>query len=184
MPARSWRPGLRVAVFLTAAVLVAPVGATQRFPGDQIFVTTALHKIHVTIAPAEWAVLQTSTPRGGTASGTLGGSEYRDDKGRLIHVGSGFGGYFLGPTSYVSGNLGIGTETPTDKLTIKLAGEIQRGAARAMGYEIAEPAPEETVEPSADGETEAPAPQKKRKKKKAESYNPIVQVHYANFIIQ
>ncbi|MBP7132116.1 MAG: flagellar basal body-associated FliL family protein [Aquabacterium sp.] len=67
---------------------------------------------------------------------------------------------------------------------IKLAGEIQRGAARAMGYEIAEPAPEETVEPSADGETEAPAPQKKRKKKKAESYNPIVQVHYANFIIQ
>ena len=98
MPARSWRPGLRAAVLLIAATVMASVGAsvgaTQRFPGDQIFVTTALHKIHITIAPSEWTVLQTSTPRGGTASGALGGSQYRDDKGRLIHVGSGFGGYF------------------------------------------------------------------------------------------
>jgi spore coat protein H len=64
------------------------------FPGDQIFQTTKLHKIHITIDPGEWAVLQTSTPRGGTAGGALGGSEYRDAQGRLIHVGSGFGGYF------------------------------------------------------------------------------------------
>lgn len=68
---------------------------------------------------------------------------------------------------------------------VQLASEIQRGAARAMGYEIEEPEPEPVVEPSAEGEGEesAPAP-KKRKKKKVESYNPILQVHYANFIIQ
>ena len=68
---------------------------------------------------------------------------------------------------------------------VQLASEIQRGAARAMGYEIEEPEPEPVVEPSAEGEGEEPAPApKKRKKKKVESHNPIVQVHYANFIIQ
>ena len=38
---------------------------------------------------------------------------------------SGFGGYFLGPTSYISGNLGIGTETPTHKLTVNGSAAIQ-----------------------------------------------------------
>lgn len=66
---------------------------------------------------------------------------------------------------------------------VKLAGEIQRGAARAMGYEIEEPEPEGDAASAEDGEAEAPAP-KKRKKKKVEEYNPILQVHYANFIIQ
>lgn len=67
---------------------------------------------------------------------------------------------------------------------IKLAGEIQRGSARAMGYEIEEPEPE-AVEQPAEGDAEEPAPTpKKRKKKKVESYNPILHVHYANFIIQ
>lgn len=60
----------------------------------------------------------------------------------------------------------------------KLAEEIRREAARAMGYEIEDP--EEEEDPPAD---EAPK-KKKKKKKKVESYNPIVQVHYANFIIQ
>ncbi len=59
----------------------------------------------------------------------------------------------------------------------KLAEEIRRDAARAMGYEIEDPEEEaEVVE-------EAPK-KKKKKKKKVESYNPIVQVHYSNFIIQ
>ena len=53
---------------------------------------TALHKIHVTVSAAEWAVLQTSSARGGT--GTRSGSDYRGPDGRLIHLGSGFGGYF------------------------------------------------------------------------------------------
>lgn len=67
---------------------------------------------------------------------------------------------------------------------VQLASEIQRGAARAMGYEIEEPEPEPVVEPSAEGEGEEPAPAPKKRKKKVESYNPILQVHYANFIIQ
>jgi flagellar FliL protein len=58
----------------------------------------------------------------------------------------------------------------------KLAEEIRREAARAMGYEIEDPEEEEP-------EDEAPK-KKKKKKKRVESYNPIVQVHYSNFIIQ
>ncbi len=47
--------------------------------------------------------------------------------GRGVYGAStnGFGGYFLGPTSYVSGNLGIGTETPTHKLTVNGSAAIQ-----------------------------------------------------------
>lgn len=58
----------------------------------------------------------------------------------------------------------------------KLADEIRRDAARAMGYEIEDP--EEETE-----EEENPK-KKKKKKKKVESYNPIVQVHYSTFVIQ
>jgi flagellar FliL protein len=60
----------------------------------------------------------------------------------------------------------------------KLAQEIRREAARAMGYEIEEPEEEEPEE------EETTPKKKKKKKKKVESYNPIVQVHYSNFIIQ
>lgn len=59
----------------------------------------------------------------------------------------------------------------------KLAEEIRREAARAMGYEIEDP---EEAEPE---DEEAPK-KKKKKKKKVEPYNPIVHVHYSNFIIQ
>ncbi len=62
----------------------------------------------------------------------------------------------------------------------KLAEEIRRDAARAMGYEIDDPEEEEA---EAKAETDG-AKKKKKKKKKVESYNPIVQVHYSNFIIQ
>ncbi|NBD21975.1 flagellar basal body rod protein [Aquabacterium fontiphilum] len=62
--------------------------------------------------------------------------------------------------------------TPEGKT--KLADEISREAARAMGYEIEDPEEEEPED----------APKKKRKRKKVESYNPITHVHYANFIIQ
>jgi flagellar FliL protein len=61
----------------------------------------------------------------------------------------------------------------------KLAEEIKREAARAMGYEIEEP----EEDPPADAAESAPK-KKKKKKKRVESYNPIVQVHYATFIIQ
>lgn len=60
----------------------------------------------------------------------------------------------------------------------KLAEEIRREAARAMGYEVPDPEDEEEA-------TDDDAPKKKKKKKKkVEVYNPIVHVHYANFIIQ
>ena len=82
----------------------------------------------------------------------------------------------------------LSRKTAEDLLTaegkVQLAGEIQRGAARAMGFEIPEPVTEGASEvQTADGDAEAPAP-KKRKKKKAAPHNPILQVHYANFIIQ
>ena len=60
----------------------------------------------------------------------------------------------------------------------KLAEEIRRDAARAMGYEIEDPEEDEAPE------DESAKKKKKKKKKKVESYNPIVQVHYSNFIIQ
>ncbi|RZL10730.1 MAG: flagellar basal body rod protein [Rubrivivax sp.] len=60
----------------------------------------------------------------------------------------------------------------------KLAEEIRREAARAMGYDVPEPEDEEEAT-----DDEAPK-KKKKKKKKVEVYNPIVHVHYANFIIQ
>ena len=63
---------------------------------------------------------------------------------------------------------------------LKLAEEIRRDAARAMGYEIEDPDEEEAK--AADDDT--PKKKKKKKKKKVESFNPIVQVHYSNFIIQ
>ncbi len=59
----------------------------------------------------------------------------------------------------------------------KLADEIRREAARAMGYEVEDPEEEEAED------EEAPK-KKKKKKKRVEAYNPIVQVHYSNFIIQ
>ncbi len=62
----------------------------------------------------------------------------------------------------------------------KLAEEIRRDAARAMGYEIEDPEDEEAA---AKEEEDAPK-KKKKKKKKVESFNPIVHVHYSNFIIQ
>lgn len=62
----------------------------------------------------------------------------------------------------------------------KLAQEIRREAARAMGYEVEEP---EEDNPDAE-DTDGPKKKKKKKKRHVEPYNPIVQVHYSNFIIQ
>lgn len=82
----------------------------------------------------------------------------------------------------------LSRKTAEDLLTaegkVQLAGEIQRGAARAMGYEIEEPEPEPVASSEEYGTDEAAPAPKKRKKKKTEDYNPILQVHYANFIIQ
>jgi len=63
----------------------------------------------------------------------------------------------------------------------ELADEVRREAARSMGYEVEDP--EEDDEATAEDE-EAPKKKKKKKKRKVEYYNPIVQVHYATFIVQ
>ncbi len=65
----------------------------------------------------------------------------------------------------------------------KLADQIRRDAARAMGYEIDEPEDEDAAAQEATEEDAAPK-KKKKKKKKVEQYNPIVKVNYANFIVQ
>lgn len=64
----------------------------------------------------------------------------------------------------------------------KLAEQIRRDAARAMGYEIDEPEDEEAA--AAQEDEDAAPKKKKKKKKKVEQYNPIVKVNYANFIVQ
>ena len=80
--------------FLVSAILPLQAQKQAASAGDRIFQTTKLHRIHVTIPAAEWAVLQTSTPRGGAGVGRPAGADYTDANGRLIHVGGGFGGYF------------------------------------------------------------------------------------------
>jgi spore coat protein H len=98
MAAHAIRP---IVLALTAAALVVALSpwhvvpqaqpAGQASPGDAIFGLTKLHKIRLTIPAAEWAVLQTSSPRGGAGQG---GSDYTQPDGRRVHVGSGFGGFF------------------------------------------------------------------------------------------
>jgi spore coat protein CotH len=68
-----------------------PAPGAKAAAGDQIFQTTKLHRIHVTMPAGEWSVLQTSQARG--AQGGRG-TDYTDQSGRLIHIGGGFGGYF------------------------------------------------------------------------------------------
>ena len=88
-------PGSSLLAALVAAwVCVGAAPEAQNKPvtaGDKIFGLTKVHKLHITVPAAEWAALQTSSARGGSS---VGGSDYRAADGRLIHVGSGFGGYF------------------------------------------------------------------------------------------
>ena len=73
----------------------------------------------------------------------------------------------------------------------KLAGQIQREAARSMGIEIEEPEDEDAdaAKPAAGDDEAAPKrssrakAKAKSKKAKAEA-NPVRHVHFANFIIQ
>ncbi len=69
----------------------------------------------------------------------------------------------------------------------KLAGQIQREAARSMGIEIEEPDDEdaEVAKPKAGDDEAAPKKPTKAKSKKAKAEaNPVRHVHFANFIIQ
>jgi flagellar protein FliL len=79
----------------------------------------------------------------------------------------------------------------------KLAREIRRESARAMGFEVEEEEPDaapakdgkeakadKADKAAADDDEDTPKPKKKKKKKPAGEANPIKQVLFANFIIQ
>ena len=59
---------------------------------------------------------------------------------------------------------------------MKLAEEVKRAAARALGVEVTEP---EVEDPDAEDK-----PKKKKKKKAPEQVLPITAVHFSNFIVQ
>src|SRR5690349_15064826 len=84
-------PRLRPALVLGVALIMGAVTAAAPGSGDAIFGMTRVHQITVSVPAAEWAVLQTSSARGGSG---LGGEDYTDSSGRLIHTGGGFRGYF------------------------------------------------------------------------------------------
>ena len=67
------------------------IGQSKSRAGDAIFGLTKVHKIQLSLSADEWAALRTSVGRGDRSAG---GSDYTDANGRLIHVGSGFGGTF------------------------------------------------------------------------------------------
>jgi spore coat protein H len=101
---------------------------------SSLFGLTKLHRVHVTMAPGEWEVLQRDTVvggpggrggRGGAAAGLFGGfdpvegddNDYvRPSDGRTIHRGGGFGGVF----PWVTADLESGdTHLPTVGLRYK-----------------------------------------------------------------
>jgi flagellar protein FliL len=71
-----------------------------------------------------------------------------------------------------------------------LAMQVQREAARTMGIEVADPeavteaAPADKPAAKEDGADEDEKKPKKKAKKAAAEPNPIVHVHFSNFIIQ
>ena len=82
---------LRHALLLALAVVLGAAAAAAPGSGDGVFGLTRVHQVTVLVPAAEWAAMQTSGARGGTG---LGGSDYTDANGRLIHTGGGFRGYF------------------------------------------------------------------------------------------
>jgi spore coat protein H len=104
-------PGKLVFFALAAAAVVvsAPLDA-QRGPskaGDKIFGFQTVQKVEFALTEPEFGAWQTSSPRNG---GGTGGTDYRNTEGRLIHVGSGFGGYF----PWVKAEMRAGGETFKD----------------------------------------------------------------------
>lgn len=71
-----------------------------------------------------------------------------------------------------------------------LAEQVQREAARTMGIEVAEPEPVTEAKPAEgpaatdEGDNPVERKPKKKAKKAAAEPNPIVHVHFSNFIIQ
>src|SRR5262245_36425159 len=83
---------------LLSVVLVAQSSPPQGSAIDKdIFGNSRLHRIQLSMSEAEWKVLQTSNGVMGIAGGAPAGDagqDYKQADGRLVHVGSGFRGYF------------------------------------------------------------------------------------------
>jgi spore coat protein H len=75
--------------------MVAPrvVNLNLDDPNDAVFGLGRMLQIEISLTAPEWNILQTSSANRNSGGGQ-GGSDYADPSGRLIHVGSGFGGYF------------------------------------------------------------------------------------------
>ena len=86
-----WARIAPIALALSFAFPILVETAQVRTSGDKIFGLTKLHQIKIALTVSEWNVLQTSAARSGTA---LNGTDYTLPDGRLVHIGSGFGGYF------------------------------------------------------------------------------------------
>jgi spore coat protein H len=82
--------------FLTILLVGQVLSEPRPAQDDQsIFGLSRLHQISMTISRAEWDVLQTSDARFfGGAPGGEPGTDYTRADGRIIHVGSGFRGFF------------------------------------------------------------------------------------------
>jgi hypothetical protein len=90
-PARIATATLAAALLLPAAMrggAQTPAGATA---GNAIFQLASVHRLHLSLTSAEWAMLQTSSPRNGAGTG---GTDYTQADSRIVHIGSGFGGFF------------------------------------------------------------------------------------------
>ena len=94
---------LGLTTFLLTVLLVAPTLSLPRpvqSDDKSIFGLSKLHRISLTMSRGEWDLLQTSNGMGG---GTDGGTDYTRPDGRIIHVGSGFRGFF----PWVHADLGL-----------------------------------------------------------------------------
>ena len=74
-----------------ASVADADADAGAATAGDKLYQLTGRHRIEIAISPEEWTVLQTSSARNG---GGPGGSDHVQPDGRIVHIGSGFSGFF------------------------------------------------------------------------------------------
>lgn len=82
-----------------AASTPAPLSHASPIPDVEPFGMIRLHQVHVTISADEWNALgetYVARGRGGGGNGFVdeGETDFVREDGRLIHIGSGFGGYF------------------------------------------------------------------------------------------
>jgi spore coat protein H len=84
-------PPAGVSLLPSPQLAASPAPATIDDGTDPAFGLGKVHQFEIALSSAEWSVLQGSSARGGAG---LGGTDYTQSDGRIVHTGSGFGGYF------------------------------------------------------------------------------------------